>query len=285
MEFVDNENFGVRFNDTIENIVKLEIEEVSTPNDIESNDTSSIPSSISPTLRDLVIPKRIFQTHKSVEYVRSKPELVRAVNSWRRYVPEFGYYFYTDKMCDDFMRTEMIPIFGEKIYNVYTSLPIKVMKADLWRYCVIYKYGGIYADVDAICKLSPHFFVKFPSMLVGAPEDSIHLCQWTFAAPARSPLLKEIIELTMERVISVVRMHGEHIIHYLTGPGVFSDAIDHMLILNKMKTFTDRTKYEIHKNNIFYCYNHGFFHSNLIQHLYTGSKPGGWCAERDRLLK
>ena len=34
-------------------------------------------------------------------------------------------------------------------------LPIAVMKADLWRYCVIYKYGGIYADADTVCKINP----------------------------------------------------------------------------------------------------------------------------------
>ena len=34
---------------------------------------------------------------------------------------------------------------------IFIKLSLKVMKGDLWRYCVVYHYGGIYADADTIC--------------------------------------------------------------------------------------------------------------------------------------
>lgn len=34
--------------------------------------------------------------------------------------------------------------------QVFKAFPYGVMKADFWRYAVMYVYGGLYADIDAI---------------------------------------------------------------------------------------------------------------------------------------
>ena len=39
------------------------------------------------------IPRNIFQTHKSIQYVRSNEKLRKATQSWKGH-PEFNYYFY-----------------------------------------------------------------------------------------------------------------------------------------------------------------------------------------------
>jgi mannosyltransferase OCH1-like enzyme len=98
----------------------------------------------------------IFQTHKSIEYINSKPKIKSAVKSWLKNTSNFRYHFYDDAKCDKFMKE----IVGGTTYDAYQRLPIKVMKADLWRYCVIYEYGGIYADTDTICKVNPNLFLN-----------------------------------------------------------------------------------------------------------------------------
>jgi hypothetical protein len=50
------------------------------------------------------IPKNIFQTHKSMTYIESKPEIFDAVQSWTKFSPEFNYHFYSDNDCEIFMR-------------------------------------------------------------------------------------------------------------------------------------------------------------------------------------
>jgi len=230
------------------------------------------------------IPKRIFQTHKSIQYIQTKPNLQNALNSWRRFVPDFGYHFYTNEMCDEFMKTEMVEEFGEEIYECYNRLPIAVMKADLWRYCIIYKYGGIYADADSVCLCDPNMFTLYETQLVCAPENSIHLCQWTFAAPANSPLLKSIIELSMKRILSTAEIRGEHVIHYLTGPGVFTDGIDKYLNENEMPTFNDKKQYYRYKNPTMICFMAERFHQTMIHHLFTGQDTDGWTHERFQKL-
>jgi len=133
-----------------------------------------------------IIPKNIFQTHKSKQYILGKSKILNAVLSWKNFQPEYNYFFYDDQSCDKFMREKM----GGNVYRAYCRLPMAVMKADLWRYCIIYYYGGIYADTDTICKVNPHLFINH-SLLTIVPEPShIYLCQWVFSAPKGSPILK-----------------------------------------------------------------------------------------------
>ena len=51
-------------------------------------------------------------------------------------------FYYNDNECKDFIKT-MHP----KINKAYNSLIPNAYKADLWRYCILYKYGGIYGDM------------------------------------------------------------------------------------------------------------------------------------------
>lgn len=37
------------------------------------------------------------------------------------------------------------------LLSLYDSLPVKVMKIDLAKLCILYKHGGIYADMDIYC--------------------------------------------------------------------------------------------------------------------------------------
>ena len=39
------------------------------------------------------------------------------------------------------------------MYDIYSSFPIGVMKADFFRYAVLLAHGGVYADVDTACQV------------------------------------------------------------------------------------------------------------------------------------
>ena len=225
------------------------------------------------------IPKNIFQTHKSFEYIKYKPKLANAINSWVKYSNEFQYCFYNNNKCNNFM----IENFSGKIYEAYTKLPLGVMNADLWRSCIVYRYGGIYADTDTICKVDPNIFLT-DALLTIVPENSIHLCQWIFSAPAGSPILKSIIDLSVERILNISEIKGEHIIHHLTGPGAFTDGIEKYLKEHNLPTFDDKIKYFKYPDNTLRVFNYHFFHTNIVQHLFTGQDIDGWKQERDKLL-
>lgn len=227
----------------------------------------------------------IFQTHKNMNYILEKKQLTKAVYSWSKFNNHgFNYFFYCDDKCEQFMQN-IAPYINKDIYTAYCKLPISVMKADLWRYCIIYHFGGIYADSDTICKMNPTIFIN-KSLLTIVPENSCHLCQWVFAAPKGSPILKSVIDLAVERILFIQEIKGEHIVHHLTGPGVFTDGIDKYLKEQHLPTHEH--------NRILYCnypnkdvltvFNHTIFHSKIVQHLFYGNRNDGWCKERDKHL-
>jgi len=227
-----------------------------------------------------MIPKNIFQTHKSMRYIQSKPKLLNAVNSWRKLTGDFNYYFYNDKMCDIFMQNN----FDEKVNKAYSMLPMKVMKADLWRYCVLYKYGGIYADTDTVCKVNPNVFINNAYINISPEPGHPYFCQWTFSAPANSPILKKVIDLSVERILNT-EIKGEHIIHYLTGPECFTDGIMQYFRENNIPVSNNLSVYNKLQLENVHVFNPSVFHDRFITHLYAGSDKDGWKRERDLKLK
>jgi hypothetical protein len=222
-------------------------------------------------MNNKIIPKNIFQTHKSLEYIKNKPNILNAMKSWINQSDSFNYYFYNNSMCDAFI----IKNFDKKINKAYFSLPLGVMKADLWRYCIIYKYGGIYADADTICKINPTIFINNSYLTIAPEPGHPFFCQWTFAAPANSPILKTIIDLSVERILELNK--GDHInIHHLTGPAVFTDGIIKYLKDNNLPTFQDVSHYYKYPSPLLAVFKKENFHSIFIRHLFAGSDKDGW---------
>lgn len=227
------------------------------------------------------IPKQIYQTHKSIEYINSKDKVINAINTWKQYTPGFTYNFYSDSMCETFIKEN----FDENVIKAYNRCPMAVMKADLWRYCVIYKYGGIYADTDAVCLVNPDIFINNTAQIVFAPENGTgFFCQWFFAAPKNSQILKEIIDLSVKRILEIDEIKGEHIIHYLTGPAMFTDAIELYLKKNGLPTFNDKKDYFNYNNDILKVFEPEDFHRNIVNHLFTGDDEDGWKKEKEKFL-
>jgi mannosyltransferase OCH1-like enzyme len=66
-----------------------------------------------------------------------------AVNNLRAAGPRFNYQLFDDDDCREFIRNN----FEESVLRAYDGLIPGAYKADLWRYCVLYKLGGVYLDI------------------------------------------------------------------------------------------------------------------------------------------
>ena len=86
------------------------------------------------------IPPYIFQTWHSLELPIEMKTTSQALSAQN---PDFEYYLYDDSMCYDFISKH----FNPDVLDAFNSLKPGAYKADLWRYCVLYKYGGIYLDI------------------------------------------------------------------------------------------------------------------------------------------
>jgi mannosyltransferase OCH1-like enzyme len=92
---------------------------------------------------NIQIPANIFQTWESK---RLPPLMFNAVKKIRRYNPRFNYHIYDDNECREFIKNN----FDHEVLNAYDTLVPGAFKADLWRYCILYKKGGIYLDIKYI---------------------------------------------------------------------------------------------------------------------------------------
>ncbi len=64
--------------------------------------------------------------------------------NWKKLNPEFEIKLYSDAMCEQFLLNEYSQLHLE-IFKFIKDGPIK---ADFWRVCILYKYGGYYVDAD-----------------------------------------------------------------------------------------------------------------------------------------
>lgn len=63
--------------------------------------------------------------------------------------PEFNYFFFDENDCLSFIKNN----YSYDIYKAYISLIPIDYKFDLWKYCILYKYGGIYIHDKFECNL------------------------------------------------------------------------------------------------------------------------------------
>lgn len=90
------------------------------------------------------IPLFLFQTWQTQQLPSNMASCVRDLISAN---PEFKYQFYDDERCRTFIQSH----FPEDVLHAYDTFIPGAYKADLWRYCILYVYGGIYVDIKYRC--------------------------------------------------------------------------------------------------------------------------------------
>jgi mannosyltransferase OCH1-like enzyme len=84
------------------------------------------------------IPKVIYLSYKN----KNIPKYI--IPNWQKLYPNYEIKLYDNNDCIKFLKDEYSQEFAD-IFNMIKDGPIK---ADFWRVCILYKYGGIYADID-----------------------------------------------------------------------------------------------------------------------------------------
>jgi mannosyltransferase OCH1-like enzyme len=142
-----------------------------------------------------MIPKILHQTYKTVDnlptvYLSCKTNAIELHADWE-------YKFWTD---DDMYRE--VKKSWPQLWPAFQALPRKIMQIDIFRCCLMYTYGGLYADLD-------YFFVKPFDMLDKAcvlPKSrETRLGNCIFASEPGHPIWMEMIQ----HIIAVPRTRSE----------------------------------------------------------------------------
>jgi mannosyltransferase OCH1-like enzyme len=104
-----------------------------------------------------MIPKIIHQTWKTEE-VPIEWEESRA--SWQRFHPDWQYMFWTDRDLERFITKRY-----QWFTGIYRDYPYAIQRIDAARYFILYEYGGIYSDLDIICKRNCDFLLSHAAII------------------------------------------------------------------------------------------------------------------------
>lgn len=75
----------------------------------------------------------------------------------RKQLKDWKFCLWTDDDIDAIMREDHV-----SVYNKYREITRGILRSDIGRYAILYRFGGIYADTD-------YKFITFPKELVTAP--------------------------------------------------------------------------------------------------------------------
>ena len=110
---------------------------------------------------DLSIPNNIYLTWET-SMNEMPPKMKESIELLKNVNNDCNVYIFDKDQRVNFIKK----YFKTEILDAYNSLVPGAFKADVWRYCILYKYGGIYQDI----KMQPINGFKYSELLVNNKE-------------------------------------------------------------------------------------------------------------------
>ena len=182
----------------------------------------------------------------------------RALQRFRRMNPDYTFSFFDDQRMAQYMDSYFA---GHPILELFHGDQMPSGKADIWRYCMIFREGGVYCDIDSALavplselvheesseiisfekdKWKDHLSIggyADPEVFLPGPPDSIKsnldypehsIINWLLCFEKGSPILEELINLIVRHAhfyrnkkFEDVSLAGNH----FTGPLAFTQAV------------------------------------------------------------
>ena len=149
----------------------------------------------------------------------------RFMKTWKAFHPEWDHKLWTDKDVEDF------PWQNKELFLKCTN---PGMKSDIWRYEILYTYGGLYVDTDMECRrpFDPiHSRLEF---YAGLDNDSNFIIANALIGSApRSKILKSMIDSLsrISKTINIKSLTNDEI-QRITGPGLLTKFTSNLLPLH-----------------------------------------------------
>jgi hypothetical protein len=180
------------------------------------------------------IPRNIFQTWETKNI---SIELNLLCQTWREKNTKYTYFLFDDNERKEFIRKH----FDEKIYKSYCKIIPGAFKADLWRYCVLYIYGGIFVDLDSICYNSIDIFLDEHIEFMTAVDlnncpliGKYNLTNGFIASIPKHPVLLNCIERIVYNIENSIIPDSNL---DFSGPGVLGKSLNKYLNLQETTSF------------------------------------------------
>jgi mannosyltransferase OCH1-like enzyme len=177
------------------------------------------------------IPRLIHQTYKTSNLPQAWKETPK---SWIENHPSWRYMFWDDADCRRLVATEF-PDF----LSIFDSYQYPIQRADATRYIMLYVYGGVYIDMDILCKkpIDDLFYKEADVYLLRTPNTGI-ITNCLMASKKGCNFWLYVIRVMMERAKNPnslwLTKHVE--IMNTTGPAMLQSAFDSYMESNNPRS-------------------------------------------------
>jgi mannosyltransferase OCH1-like enzyme len=188
------------------------------------------------------IPKIIHQSYTKTILTR----LRNATYTWSLMNNNYKYMYWSDEDCDEYIYKTG----DEKIKEAYFSLHARAYKSDIFRLCILYEYGGIWADISSECNYPLDNLITndINLMIVKDNPSQVtngNIYQAFIAVEQKNEIIKFVLDLTVDRIINFKQyeitypwIHNETIA--VTGPTIFAIALNNFLERPSKTIFNDK---------------------------------------------
>jgi inositol phosphorylceramide mannosyltransferase catalytic subunit len=166
------------------------------------------------------IPKVIYQTYATEKL----PLLTRwHIRAMKKNNPGYIWEFYDDERIERFIQQE----FSNDFLALYRRIAIGAAKADVFRYAILYKQGGVYLDIDSLINgRLDDFLTPADDAVLSAESNRGVYVQWALMYGPGHPFLKR----TLERVFdNLAENRFPNDVHKMTGPTAYTAAVNECL--------------------------------------------------------
>ena len=165
---------------------------------------------ISPTDKAI----KIFQYWNSEEVPQ---EVQRTMHTWKK-LGGLQYRLFNRKKARVFIKNN----YDERTLKAFLQCKVPAMQADFFRYCALYKHGGLYIDADIALRENTYqalvdLLSSAENALIMTRERAI-ANDFIFIREPKSPLIKKVID----KAISNIEKRTSNNVWEVTGPGIMT---------------------------------------------------------------
>lgn len=172
------------------------------------------------------------QNKKSAKKAYDKMKIYR--DSWKIKNPKWCHIEWNKKLCEEFVKK-----FFPEYIQLYKGYRYEIQRCDVIRYLLLYRYGGLYADMDYYCnKPFDEALEVFTNdfYLVKTPNGSGYVSNsLMYSKPNHVFWKKLLIQMEIHKTYPIY--YSRHmIIMYTTGPGIITRVYNENKIRDKLSS-------------------------------------------------
>jgi mannosyltransferase OCH1-like enzyme len=135
------------------------------------------------------IPRNIYFTYRDIESIPT-----HVMGNIKKYCDGYTIKIFDDKMCKDFLER----YYGGNAVEIFNNFKSGAHKADFWRYCMLYVFGGYYFDIKTNFQkhIDEIFTDKRPNTwytVLASSHNKSTIYNGIIATPPRNKILRNAI--------------------------------------------------------------------------------------------